>query len=502
MIRSIGRTAALSSFACAAVLASAACSGSGPQPHDVTAANGSATPTANASATPTPAANPLTFESVVTPPDALDGALADWAERSGGADNVSVAVTEKGITFGGELDAGYARGVLFTVGSKVAALPMIGEPTRGGGYQELDCVHERDYIEGEYIATDKPLKPEIAAECRKFVAAYEKQKTDHAARFTRSIAIDEKGLSAIDDKGARTPIAGAKAVWKTKEGGAITFEAFLPAIGMPRLSESPLMGLYVLAAPATNGAPPKVIPEMEPLALAPVSFGPHSDVRSFLFVMYNEPHYVGDEFVDTAGFSYAPADPAHVESWHHESGGEAIAATVDTLYEPVLKVGDIEIGTTNVHSQYLSIVKNGELLDLISPPAPVKKILERDGEIHIIGYQEGGYSMMIGPKFPEWMIAIVDANGSVRDGLASAAFSEARDANHCGYSIDSVAPGKPANSEKWDQLDWTGSCVTSEPGDAKVTEAGLSVTLKWDAKKKTYVGTHKKIPVPKHPKTP
>lgn len=479
-----------------------ACSAPAERATDVTPSE-----SASASTEVAPPANPLTFEALSTLPNEetpvepkVDGDLSEWFGRTEGADHVGVIVTEKGVYLSGDLDPGYARGVYFTIASKVAELPVIGEPTRGGGHQELDCVHERDYIEGQYIATDRPLKPDVAAKCREYVAAFEKQKAVHAARFARSIAIDDKGIGAIDEKGTRSPIAGATSAWKPGEAGALRFEAFLPASGMPRLSESPLFGLYFVAAPATNGLAPRVIPEMEPLALfAPMTWEPRGAIRTHLFVLYSEPHYVRGDFVGSAGLSYAPGDPTHVESWRHNGGGETVSASNDSLWEPAAKVGDVEVGYTNVHAQYFTIMKGTELVDVVEPPAPIKKILERDGEIHVLAYQESGYSNLTGPITPQWMVAIVDKDGAVRDGVDKDAFAEAREAVKCSWVIGAVSDGKATQSEKWDQLDWTGSCVTSEPGAPKQTEAGMQVTLKWDAKKKTYVGSHKKIAVPKAP---
>lgn len=479
------------------------CSGPTARTHDITAP--SASGSSDEALRPMPSSGPLSFEPLFVAEPKVDGDLEDWVGRAPDIDRVAVHVTEQGMYLAGELDPGYARGAFFTVGSPVAALPEIGEPTRGGGHQELDCVHERDYIEGGYSATDRPLKPDIAKQCLEFVAAFDKQKADHAARFVKRVSVDEKGLVAVDEKGARSAIEGAKLVWKSSARGAFVFEAFLPSSAMPRLSESPLVSLLVLASPASSGAPPTITENSVPLSLAvPLQYEPNGALRTSLFAMYATPHYVESEyFVEHAGMSYLASDPAHVETWTHEGKGERVYARTDTLFVSALKVGDLEVGYTNVHSTYLSIFKAGELVDVVAPPAEVKKILERDGEIHVIAYEDSGFGMMRGYHDPAWKVLIVGKDGSAREGVEDAGFWAARRDAKCNDEwMQVIVESTPTSSASWDQLDWTGSCVTGDNHAPKTMgEAGFQVSLKWDAKKGTYVPSHKNVPVPaKKPK--
>lgn len=495
----LGDGLALGALALASLSLVAACSGPGTRTVDVSAPSASA----SSEATPMPTSAPVAFEAFFVEAPKIDGDLDEWSGRAEEIDRVAVHVTDKGVYLAGELDPGYARGAFFTVGSRVAPLPEIGEPTRGGGHQELDCVHERDYVEGGYAATDRPLKADIAAQCRAFVAAFDKQKAEHAARFVKRLALDENGLVAVDEKGARSNVEGAKAVWKSIAGGAVAFEAFLPSSGMPRLSESPLTSLFLLASTASSGAPPLITEQTEPFQLGvPIQYEPNGALRTTLFVMYSEPHYVAVEhFVVSAGMSYLASDPAHVETWNHEGSGERVSASTDTLFTSALKVGDLEVGYTNVHSKYVSIFKGGELVDVVAPPGEVRKILERDGEIHVIGYEDQGFGMMRGYHNPSWQVLIIGKDGATREAIESG-FWEAKAAAKCSEEMDPIADGGASNSATWDELVWTGSCRTGDPGSNKRGEAGFQVTYKWDSKKKAYVASHKVIPVPKKPATP
>ncbi|MFO0611425.1 MAG: hypothetical protein U0414_02470 [Polyangiaceae bacterium] len=469
-----------------------ACSGPSPHPTVVNAPSASAVASA-----PKPPAQPISCEAVVAEDPKVDGDLGEWVGRTEEVDHVSVFGSPTGLYLSGEIDAGYGDGVIFTVGARVAELPPIGEYTRGGGIADLDCEHERDFTDGEYIATDKPLPPDVAKQCRAYLATYEKQKTEHAARFTTRLTLDANGLSALDEKGARAPIGAAKVSWKPSAKGTIVFEALVPNAAMPRLSEAPLMDLFVLAAPSGGKAAP-ILADTEPVhLLAPVSYEPFAEIRENLALTLNTSGLQGEDLVFHEGFSYLASDPTHAESWSH-SRGEVVAPSTGELFKPVAKLGDVEVGETNVRFPYLAILKDKHLVDLVYPPAPVRKIVERNGELHVIAYQEAAPSTMYGYKTPQWMVLIIDKDGASRDGLEDA-FAKAAPAPDCSFGYEAYEPGHESANDTWDTLDWKGSCYT-DLGNPKAPEAGFQVTIQWDAKKNAYVGSRKTIPVPPHPK--
>lgn len=467
-------------------------------------------PLASDSAAAAPAKS-LTFEAITWAPvegassPTIDGDLAEWAtRRTPVLDHLAVWVTKGGAYFVGELDLDYAGGVALSIGAEVAVLPDIGLPTRGGGHQPLDCVHELDAAEGGYVVTERPLEPEIAAKCREFVAAFAKQKAAHEARFVRSFVIDESGVAAIDAEGRRGALAGAKAGWKRTPVGTVSLEVFLPPSGLPRLGAAQIDFLRVRGEPASTASSrpgpgvPAIPNDMTPNILLPegVAFEPYASLRTYLFGQYPGPQLVGEDFVEHTGLSYAPGDPEHVEWWRHEGSGETIAAHTGSLYEQEAKVGDVEVGRTNAYLEYVTVKKGGEIVDVRPPPAPVQKILARDGEIHVISYDPGGWGMMQGSRWSQWIVQIVDPNGGVRDGFEKDTFAEARDAYHCEFMMSDVGGGTATHSESWDRLDWSGYCPV-DPGSPSRTEAGYRVRLKWDPMKKLYVGDHAKIAAPK-----
>lgn len=483
----------LTPMSCALLVA---CSGSSTHPDEANGPSASSS-ASSADAAATPQAGALAFESTIVGAPAVDGELVEWVDHDGAVDKILVFATEAGIYFAGELDPGYAGGAYLTIGSKVPPLPLIGEPTRGGGHADLDCVHERDFRDGEYVVTERRLPADIAKKCLEHVAAFEKQKVAHAARFTTRFVIDEKGIGSVDAQGARSAAPGAKLAWKPIDRGATRFEAFVPAAGMPRLSEAPVLSMYFLGSSVGAGKPPAVDEAAPPLTIAPLMFQPHADLRTMFFVRLGAPGYVGDAFINDAGASYTAVDPAHIETWSHLGSGETIEASNGALYEPVLKVGDIEVGNSNVLGPFISILKNGEPVDAFVPFAPVKKIIERGGEIHIVSYREAGHRSLAGYLQSQWLVTIVDKNGAVRDAIDESAFADGQAAAKCSAMYGSIDPGKPTASPNWDVLEWVGTCKTGDPADPKSGEAAFQVTHKWDAAKGQYVGSAKKVPVPK-----
>lgn len=449
---------------------------------------------------------------------ALDGDLGDWADLP--VNVLSYGVSAKGLFFSGKLDPQYAGGIFLTVGTKVPEVPMIGDWTRGGGTDPPNCDFEREYYSGEWVVTERALPPETAEACLASVRAYDKLRDEHAARFHRSYRIDASGVKIQTEAGGWEAVPDAKAFWKGNADEGFAFEVGLPLSAMPRLSEAPLLGLYVLPGRTDGGAKPitppsQIVPLMAtsspshftgelpkaevelPIALLPepVSFEPFGDLRANVFENLSVPRPVGDYFFSTAGISYLASDPLHVETM--QGGQWSASASVEPLYEKELVLGDVEVGRVRAYFSSFAIFLKGKLVDRIEPIGDEKKVLRRGDEIHIISYKSSGYTMHFGPQPAAWSVIAIGPDGTHReavDGTMEMALQEVGCAYAGPTSFDSDTP---SSTESFDKLGWKGSCQAGTYD--KLKEQGFEVSYRWDADQKHYLGTFRKIPVPKKP---
>lgn len=448
----------------------------------------------------------------------VDGDLRDWPETV--PNFLFYGVSAKGIFFAGRLDPRHDAGIYLTVGSPVPEVPMIGDWTRGGGTDPPNCDHEREYISGEWTPTEKALAPETAAACLAAVRAYDELREAHARRFQRVYRIDASGVRMRSDAGAWEPIASAPAAsWKPDPEGGFQFEAGLPLSALPRLSEAPLAGLYVLPARVGPGSDPITVPspfvslmsisspshfqgelpkeEVAPPMIVPlpepISFEPLGELRAKVFEDLSQPRAVGDLFFSTAGSSYLASDPLHVETM--QGGQLAAGQSVEQLYTPEMQHGEVEIGRVQAYFTRFAIFKAGKLLDLFEAPGQEKKVLRRGDEIHIVSYQSSGYTMNFGPNPASWSVIAIGPDGTRREAV-DATMEQAIAAAGCLYLGPSTFDlDMPSASESFDKLAWKGSCRAGTLDQPK--DQGIEVTYQWDADRKIYAGSFRKIPVPK-----
>lgn len=452
----------------------------------------------------------------------VDGALGDWADLP--ANVLSYGVSAKGLFFSGKLDPQYKSGIYLTVGNKAPEVPLIGDWTRGGGTDPPNCEHEREYYSGEWVATEKELAPETAAACVAAVRAYDELRDKHAARFHRIYRIDASGVKMQSETGSWEAVADSKAFWKADAGEGFVFEVGLPLAAMPRLSEAPLLGLYVLPGRADAGSKPVTLPNQTVPLMAtsspshfkgelpsgeevsppimflpnPVSFEPFGDLRAKVFENLAVGRPVGDFYFSTAGISYLASDPQHVETM--QGGQWSAGANEEQLYTKEVVLGDVEVGRVHAYFSSFAIFKGGKLVDWFDTVGDEKRVYRRGDEIHVVSYRSSGYTMNFGPQPPAWSVIAIGPDGSYRE-TVDTTMEKASEAVGCIYiGPSSWDHDTPSSSENFDKLSWKGSCQAG-PYD-KPKAQGFEVTYQWDADKKAYTGTFRKIPVPKKPAPP
>jgi hypothetical protein len=385
--------------------------------------------------------------------------------------HVAVVLSPAGITLAAELVEASQDGAWLGLGFGAPELPPIGHFQRGGGVMELNC---------EADMSGEPLPPEVQKDCRDtldqhaaFVAAYE-------ARFERFFRLDESGLSALGEDGKLHPVEGAKAAVK-KGGKKLTLEATLPTSTLPRASSAPIDGIRLFAR-ATDAKRPPVPKDEEWVWLdvqEPVDYEPFAKLRA---VAFNAPT------VFPVPMSYQPGDPLGVEVIGYAPGsdGTALEPRSKTLYSPLSKLGDLEIGQLFMRRPALVILRNGEIVDTIEVPGEPAGFIVRNKDLHVFFY-ERYTSTDIWAEMASWHVFGIKPTGAYDEIIAPSEDNRPW--------TDDV---EEFHSPKFDSFGIRGTPMFSENEGERPSP--VEITWRFDAKEGAYFPKTRALPVRKSKK--
>lgn len=353
-----------------------------------TSAAPSASPSAVASSGPatppplTPDPSAITITTIKVPLALnVDGDPSEWGAldvlltqtdkpQRRGPSHVAVALDEKALHLAGSVSGAAKSG--FTIALRFGApdLPSIGFPQRSGGVMSIgDCTEE---VPGLSLPID---------ECKKVQAAYDAYVAADAARYTRVLFVDEKGITST---GAAISKLLATAKFKSKPtADGFTFEADLPVGALPR-TQSPAIEGVDLAARVGTGAPPNDAFYGASFT-SPVSFDPHRAAREWA-LQFGRVGGLGMTVV-----SWQPGDFGKIEVIDRGASGLTLEATERALYTKLGGDAKLEFGLVHVAAPTVVVIQDGHVGSTCSfskgPKSAVKKRMrETDGWLMVSAF--------------------------------------------------------------------------------------------------------------------
>lgn len=388
------------------------------------------------------------------------------------ASHLGFALTLEAARIAVELAAPAPQGIWLGVGALPAVLPTLATSVNGLVWEAPECSTR---------TVPEPCKAEREAYAR-FEAA-------HKRRFQRMFKIDRDGVRVVAEGGALVTIAGARVAARAGEHGASTLEVWLPLAAMPRVAQSPVQTLALVARVASSPEPPELAPEQWSwLTLpAPISFEPYGELRARVLAAVRWRAYRATPLRPEAGLSYQPGEPSKLEGVAF--GGDSIGPTFEgKLYEKTAALGDVEVGEVHASETYLAVFKGGKLIDLVDVErAEPRGEVERNGELHLFWYRPRTFRGGSGFESPSWSVIAVTRDGKTRQALDVDGLS--REGSRYAF-LDSAT--EILNKGK-DTFGFR--AVVSEGGNKKV---GVESILRWDAATGKYTGGEwRVIPVAK-----
>ena len=425
----------------------AACGAAPPDPVTVhTKPGGSAGPDAPADAAP----SILQVGWVATPAQpVIDGDIAEWGPLPEGA-AVVLSATKDGGHLVASLSGASKDGVWILLSSAVDPLPELGGFSRDGSFYKHECLDS--------------LEPAEAAACKEVVTRHAAFVAAREAEFERLFRLEKDGLRQVGKSGSLEPVPSAVVASKAK-GEGMTVEVKLPLSAFPRFTQAPVSDLYLAAVPGPAAKAPKIEVEQRQQVM---------EGEGIRFEPYGELREMARTKVFRDGFSYHPSEPNVVEIVSYpdrEFGGTHLDRYERVLWEPVAKLGDVEVGTVQLEDRYLGILKAGKVLDLVGQEGELMGHVERDGALHFFSWIHRPYNPT--PAYwATWKIDVVDAAGAV---------SEPAEMEVLTSGWKSVSE---VHTATFDRIGVRGEPYVYE-GDEP--EEPLEIALEYDKKKKAYV---------------
>jgi len=470
-------------------------------------------PTSLASATAAPVApNDAIGVNLIERPQefVFDGEIAEWPNFSPedpGADPeqpdepreqepvatqnvgaVGLVVEQAGVLVVGHLPAPAVEAVWIGLGNRPAQLPYIGQLGRAAAsFDPVVCSEmELDFTDGMYVTSDRPTPPETLAACRAVVARYDAYVAEQSARFSRTVRIDASGVA---DGASGAAVAGAKVLWKKLPDGSATFEATLPVSALPRVAAAPLMSMRLLARSRAITVPASRWTSVGlPL---PLSFEPHSQLRSELFQMLSGA-FGSLPYQPPAGLSFHPSKPTLIESF--EYGGETIAPSEQEIFVEHAKLGDVRIGKVNIARSFLASYKGDEFVELYEPihgwgPTTTSEPVARNGAHHLLHYSERLYGGGMAFEPPGCAVSEIGSDGKFKELLTAEADTPPYpESGSIWWNFDAAELFSNKNFTEFGFRGTARENAGEQPAEKK---------WRWDKKKKAYValdwkmGAHK-----------
>ncbi|MFO0589809.1 MAG: hypothetical protein U0441_19875 [Polyangiaceae bacterium] len=415
---------------------------------------------------------------------------------------VAFAFTSDAAYLAADLGEAAKEGVWIALGARPAELPLVGQYFGRMGFQPLNC-EQKPMVEGEdgdqgYWMEKRT--PEEAAACTAIKTRIREAAHKHEARFEKLYRIDPTGVRVAGPNGALTAVEGAKSAWKAGPHGA-TVEVSLPLLALPRMAESPLETIRILAR--TDVAPPLLTPQawLWLKLPAPVGFEPFAALRKHAFARAND---IGEGnspgttvYKESRALSFQPGDPMHMEIVDSQ-GCEAMEIREIPLYERLASFGDVEIvraaaprgiSCRTEMEPWIATLKKGEVKDILKLNGGFEGKMLRGDEIHILAYDTHVWE----PTPGVWSVLGFGPSGEKRDVPVSPV---------PGYD---PFDGKPNDGPAvyWEEnLNFVSPDLESFGWKGVRANKGFEAVWKWDAASKSYKGEQHKADIKKAPKKP
>lgn len=363
--------------------------------------------------------------------------------------HMAIAVHPKGLALAAELTKGMGDSIVVGLAFDRPEVPSIGYFMRGGGIMPLPCVNE------ENAAT---MDPKERDSCQKVLNAHDAFANEYYERFRMLVRIQSKGVSVF--RGIKwDDVPEAKVAMKPTKSGH-TLEVDLPAKVLPRTQQAPVSGLFAYAeANKTDKPAYRQDDAWDMLSIKdPVGFEPLAELREVVFGRASA-FQVSYRPYKPNNISYQPGDALEVEDVDYQGGSETVATFSNILYSKQATKGDVEVGYPYVGrappgsgglAPVLSLYK-GKPVQAEVLMGEHQKIVERDGELHVIAYWRFEPNDPPG-ETAEWNIAAVGQDGQMRldiverGGLPSQGFFSVSQFANDDYSVFGVM-GTPADGD-------------------------------------------------------
>lgn len=327
----------------------------------------------------------------------IDGDLAEWGALPE-APSVTLSVTKDGAYLVANLAGAAKDGLWIELSAPAAKLHALGEWAPDGTFYE-------------YTPETVPQDPSSTS--RQVLEYHTPFVAEHMKRFQRLYRLDPKGILWDGGKGF-APVPDAVAVSRVT-GDRLTAEVKLPLSALPRMSQAPANSFFLFAA----AGPSTKVPEIEPaqrvqvVSQAGIHFEPLGALRAAAVA-----------YVDRKdSLSYQPAQPNLVEIVafrDRERGGTVMDATEQVLWEPVKKMGDLEVGYLHLLDTYLGLVKDSQLVEGELLQGQSMGFVERNKVLHFFSYAESWDARPA--RVVGWHVKTVDAAGKISQVLDTTSF--------------------------------------------------------------------------------
>lgn len=421
-----------------------------------------------------------------------DDALAEWGSltpkeptATNPADarsRVALAVDGSSVKLAAELGGVLKDGFTLTLSVPPPALAPVGEFfTRSGSPARHDCEWVlASGVEGSVDRTRKKT-PKETKRCQAELDAHAALVTAQALAFTSELRVHASGAVERKEGAEWRDVTSARRPARSV-GDGVELELELPLSVLPRLTQAPWVDLQVELASLDGAAGPTEALKFP----TPIGFEPLADIRARTIEALSVPRtQYTNATAFPPGLSYHPTKPTALRAFSH-AGPNALRVEEDELFRKQAELGDVEIGLVHAYGDFVAVRKKGVLTEFVSlagdvpveyaAPVRIKGIVEREKELHVIAFREGGFTQQYGWRFPGWIVIAVDQAGQVRDRTTTA------DGVTCSSIVEEAGIGYPVHSAKESNdkelltLRMKGTAATL-PGDILPFE----VVHRWDA---------------------
>jgi hypothetical protein len=249
--------------------------------------------------------------------------------------------------------------------------------------------------------------PEPRQDC----AARAELEKSYRAAFRRVLQLQPTAARELLSDGSLRAVEGAT-VRALSDDDAVRVELALPLSSLPHLAVAPASSISVAARPASRPADFADAELIELELPSPVGFEPYADLRAQAFELLNAPAIFKPSYRYQPGEGLTiwiddyPRDP--------DFSMRKVVESKEMLYTPQRKLGALEVGY--MHGGLVGVLESGKPARVYGPTGSPRAIIERGGELHVIGYDAlpAGDDGIAGAR---WTVLAIERDGSERQEL-------------------------------------------------------------------------------------